>query len=377
LQDVASGTTITITGGNTTLYLDGQQYQVCVPTTSAAYFVWGTGATCSGGVDVGSDTYDVFPSIMTSKGSWIAITNPVNITGLTTGTTYTLNLPTGTLDVVPNATVGTGAGAQVVGNATYNITTAADGDFIYVRATDNGASGAAWTTPGVMIVEGLDENQERGVIALRVMAGSAQNRVEIAAEPSFTGTVTSDSAVSGTTLNRFVDAYGTYVQYDSTAPGTFSASLPSTQSLANVGVGEMPAPSVGGGAGTITTETVLSIDQDVVRMSDTISEADKTENDLVLLGGPCKNDLVAELNEMGLFPYGCDDWPTRDFGRVELIADAFADGQTALVIAGTTGTETTLAARIVQSGFPGADDADLEGSAIEITGSVSSPDYAV
>jgi hypothetical protein len=325
-------------------------------------------------VDVGSNTTDVYPAIMTSKGSWVAITNPVNITGLVNSTAYTLNLPTGSTVVVTGA--GGNASANVtVGNAIYEILNGET--FIEVRGTDNTGTTAAWNTPGVMIVEGLDENQARNIIALRVMAGASQNRVEIAAEPSFTGTVTSDSAVSGTTLNRYVDQFGTYVMYDSTAPGTFSASIPSTQSLASVGVGESPSPSAGGGSGTVTTETVLNIDQDVVRMSDTITEADKTENDLVLLGGPCKNDLVQELNDLGLFPYGCDDWPGRDFGRVELIADAFAEGQTALVIAGTRGVDTTLAARIVQTGFPGADAADLEGSAIEVTGSVSSPDYAV
>jgi len=374
-QDVASGSTLTVTGGNTTLYLDGQAYQVCVPSTTAVYFVWGTGATCAGGVDVGSNTIDVYPSIMTSNGAWVAITDQVNITGLTTTTTYTLNLPTGTLAVVPNATVGTGAGNQAVGNATYNITTIADGDSILVRATNNAGTPTAYTTPGVMIVEGLNENQQRGVVSVRVDAGSTTNRVEVASAPTFTGLVTTVSSVSGTTLNKYVDQYGTYVQYDSTAPGTFSASIPSTQAVANVGIGESPSPSAGGAAGSVTTETVIPITADVVRMSNEITDSEKMNNDLVLLGGPCINDLVAELAEAGEFPYACDTWPGRDFGRIQVISDYFGAGQTALVIAGTTGAQTTLAARVVQTGFQGATDAQLAEAAIEVTGDALSPAY--
>jgi hypothetical protein len=375
LQDVASGTTITITGGNTTLYLDGQQYQVCVPTTSAAYFVWGTGATCTGGVDVGSDTYDVYPAIQTSKGAWVSIMNPVNITGLTTGTTYTLNLPTGTLDVVPNATVGTGQGAQTVGTAIYNVTGVADGTWVQVRATDNSAN-AAWTTPSLLVVEGLDENQARNAVAVRIGGDTPTVRTLIAAAPSFTSTTTATPGVSGTTQNKYVDAFGTYVTYDSTAPGTFSMSYPSSQAQAVVGVGTSPAPSGGSAGGSVTTETVLPITADVVKLDSEVASSDKSGKDLVLVGGPCINSLVAELADAGTFPYSCADWPGSDFGRVQLVSDAFANGYTALVIAGTRAADTDLAARIVQTGMPGATDAQKARDSIEVTGSVSSPAYS-
>jgi hypothetical protein len=376
LQDVASGATLTVTGGNTTLYLDGQAYQVCVLSTSSAMITWGTGATACGT----STTIDVYPAIMTSKGSWVAITAPVNITGLTANTNYTLNLPTGTLTLNTNYSAAGGQAAysvlQTVGTAVYNVTTANDTatTWLHVRATNQ--AGTAFTTPGVLIVEGLDENQARNVVAVRVDAGATNNRAEIAAAPAFSGTVTSVSAVSGTTLNRYVDQYGTYASYDSTAPGTFSASIPSTQSLATVGVGMSPAPSAGGGAGTVTTETVLPITADVVKLDSEVTETDKANNDFVLMGGPCIDSLVAELADLGLYPYTCADWPGRDFGRVDVIADAFATGQTALVIAGTRWQDTDLAARITQTGFPGATDAQKAEASIEITGSVSSPAYA-
>jgi hypothetical protein len=379
LQDVASGSTLTITGGNTTLYLDGQAYQVCVLSSSAVQITWGTNAAAC---DVGSNTYDVYPAIMTSKGSWVAITNPVNITGLANQTTYTIQLPTGSIDVQPHSYVS--ANDTSAGTATYEIkvgnATATD-SWIAIKATDNQGTPGVWSTPGVMVVQGLDEDQVRNLIAVRVMGGATVLRAEIAAPPSFTGSVTgSDSIVSGTTLNRYVNEYGAYVTYDSTLPSTFSASLPSTQALATVGVGKSPAPSAGGGAGSVTTETVLPITADVVKLDSEITSSDKTNYDLVLMGGPCVDSLVEELYDLGLFPYSCVDadgmWPGRDFGRVDVITDAFATGKTALVIAGTRPQDTDLAARIVQTGFPGATDAQKAEASIEITGSVSSPAYA-
>jgi hypothetical protein len=370
-QDVASGATLTVTGGNTTLYLDGQPYQICVLNTSAVQITWGTSAAaCS----VGASTYDVFPSIQTSKGSWVAITNPVTISGLANNTAYVLNLPTGSTTIVTGV-AGNSSANYTVGTAIYEVTNPAAGTSLTIRATDNSGTTTAWTTPGVLLVEGLDENQVRNTIAVRVDSGSANNRAEIAAAPSFTGTTTSVSAVSGTTLNRYVDQYGSYVMYDSTAPGTLSASVPSTQAVAAVGVGQSPSSSVGG-AGTVTTETVLPVTADVVKLDNEVTESDKANNDLALFGGPCINTLVAELAADGTFPYTCADWPGRDFGRVDVIADAFATGQTALVVAGTRAADTDLAARIVQTGFPGATDAQKAEASIEITGSVSSPAYA-
>jgi len=46
------------------------------------------------------------------------------------------------------------------------------------------------------------------------------------------------------------------------------------------------------------------------------------------------------------------------------------------VIAGTRAADTDLAARVVQTGFPGATDTQKAGSYLEITGTVASPAYS-
>jgi len=337
IQDIASGTTMSVTGGNTTLYLDGQTYYLAAYNATHARITWGSSAAND---NVGASTYDVYPAIMSSKGSWVSITNPVTITGLTQYANYTFNLPTGsvTLNVsvgtYGNTTVGTYSQFEFVNTSATSVT---------IRATNNqgvvaGGSVIQWTTPGILIQEGLDQSQ-------------------------------------GTTQNKYMDEYGSYVTYDSTAPGAFSLSYPSTQALAIVGVGKSPAAGSATAGGTVTTEQVLEITADVVYVDDEPG-IPKTSRDLVLMGGPCINTLVADLATSGKFPYTCANWPGRDFGRVELIEDAFASGYTALVIAGTHAEQTDLAARIVQQGFTGASATKLAGSSVEVTGTVSSPAYS-
>jgi hypothetical protein len=188
LQDVASGATLTITGGDTTLYLDGQPYYVNVLNSTHAKFTWGTNAANN---NVG-DAFDVYPAIMTSKGSWVAITYPVTISGLTKYTNYAFNLPTGTVTI--NCSQGT-FGNTTVGTAKFEIVNASTTS-ITIRATDNQATQTQWTTPGILVVEGLDENTVRNLIAVRVDSGASYNRAEIAAAPAFTGTTTTVSSVS-------------------------------------------------------------------------------------------------------------------------------------------------------------------------------------
>jgi hypothetical protein len=181
--------------------------------------------------------------------------------------------------------------------------------------------------------------------------------------------------VSGSTSYKGMSTYGTYSEYD-TISMTATLQYPDSFSYANVYVlGPEGSVATGGAAGQVTTETVLPITADVVYL-DNEAALPKTTKDLVLVGGPCINDLVAELAANGQFPYTCDDWPGRDFGRIQIISDAFATGKMVLVIAGTRAEDSDLAALIVQKGLPGATEAQKAGMSLEVTGSVSSPAYS-
>lgn len=252
--------------------------------------------------------------------------------------------------------------------------TTANGTWIELQATD--LSAAVFNAPGILVIEGLDENTARNAIAIKMMGDASTTRVNLASAPAFTGTKTSNPGISGTTQQKFMDDFGSYVLYDSTAPGTLSISYPSSQAQATVGVGKSPSASGGGVGGTVTTQTVLPINFDVVRLDSEVSDADKSGNDLILVGGPCINSLVAGLATAGKFAYTCDNWPGRNFGKIQLIADAFTTGKTALVVAGTRAQDTDLAALVVQQAFNGATDSQKSGTSIEVTGSVTSPAYS-
>jgi hypothetical protein len=364
LQDVASGATLTVTGGNTTMYLDGQAYKISVLNTTHCQITWGDNADYS---DAG-DAYGVYPAIMTSKGAWVSITAPVTLA--TTATQeIDFNTPTGSLTV--NATTGP-QGLQTVNVAKYNVT--AGGTYIKLEASDNAA--AVWATPGILIVEGLDASTVRNMIALRMAGDASYNRVDIAAAPSFTGSVTTNPTVSGSTQNRYMDAFGSYVTYDSTMPGTFSVSYPMAQAQAIIGVGGTPSSSGGAVGGSVTTETVLPITADVVKLDSEVTESNKNGNDLVLFGGSCVNSITADVMDVAFPTCGADSGVPEDAAMIAVYEDHFVAGKSVLVIAGWGAAETDLAARVVQLGFPGASDAQKDSAELTVSGSVTSPAYA-
>jgi hypothetical protein len=181
-------------------------------------------------------------------------------------------------------------------------------------------------------------------------------------------------AVIGTaTQYKSMTTYGTLVEYFGGAAigGPTTLNYPDTYTYANLYLlGPDGKISTSGTAGTVTTDKVFPITTDIVRLDSEVTDSDKTGRDLVLLGGPCINTLVADLATAEKFDYGCASWPGRDFGMVSVVNDAFTDGKVALVIAGTRAADTDLAAGVVQAGTA------LEGQAadtVEVTGSVSSP----
>lgn len=289
-----------------------------------------------------------------SATSWTAGTN-MSIAGtgtLTASGAYTVNY----IDFIFNCTNASGAVSTL--DCTTSLGTAATANYTY---------------PGVVLME---EQQEGGAARnwIYVPFNYSSQKVQ-----SITGTPVSDdtnfaneqTAVIGTTgENKGLTTYGTLIQWDTTA-GTASWNYPDGFMYANVYVLE-PGGTIGtgGAAGTVTTETVLPIVTDVVRLDSEVTDTDKTNRDLILVGGPCINTLVASLADDGTFDYTCDSWPGRDFGMIKVVNDAFTTGKVALIIAGTRAADTDLAALVVQAGTA------LTGQTadtVEVTGTVSSP----
>jgi hypothetical protein len=364
-KDVFSGTEYKATNSTKdtgTAVIDGQSYTV----------TWGTSVVSIKDSD-NAKTY-VFPTIETKYGAKVAFF--VLLSGQLITNSTALVLPTG--EYTNPGTLGTTANITTAGQITYTVTVSSTGITGVTTIYPNIAT--AITKPAVIIVE--EQSKDPAVKDAAVFYvqddDTTDKRLELKT-PAYTNAAANmykDVGTSSTTVSQTATEWGTKVVYDTTSAGTATVTYPDTQLYHLVAVGSNPVISVGA-SGSVSTDTLLPITADVVKLDSEMASADKTANDIILMGGPCINTLVAELATAGKFPYTCANWPGRDFGRVQLISDAFATGKTALVIAGTRAADTDLAARIVQTGLPLATDAQKAGASVEVTGSVSSPVYTV
>jgi S-layer protein (TIGR01564 family) len=135
--------------------------------------------------------------------------------------------------------------------------------------------------------------------------------------------------------------------------------------------------SSGGTGGTMTTQQVLPITADVVKL-DTDSDINTAiqNNDVIIVGGPCINHIAAQALGKTYPACGASSGIPENAALIQLFTDKFATGKTALLVAGWEAANTDLAARIVQTGFPGATSTQLAGTTLTVTGTVASPSYS-
>ncbi len=163
-----------------------------------------------------------------------------------------------------------------------------------------------------------------------------------------------------------VTRYGTYV-VDNTDADSIQLYYPDEQVTANVYVMKagVAAPSVSS-TGTTTTATasvsVPALSSTGVAVLDTEAESYKSTSNLILVGGPAVNKLVAELSSK---TRSIDEWRTQTVAGVydyqgqayiEVIDDAFSTGNAALVVAGFDAADTQAACSVLQNYANYADD---------------------
>jgi len=120
--------------------------------------------------------------------------------------------------------------------------------------------------------------------------------------------------------------------------------FPDNQAVATVAIGKDPQFATTAGGRTV--ETAVKIMDPIARFDNEISTS-ALRGDLILVGGPCVNTLVAQLlgsNEQ------CSNWP-HTTGIIRTVSNAFGSGQKALIVAGTSGEDTrALAAKVLKEG---------------------------
>jgi len=397
--DVGTGQAITISysGTSGTLILDGFSYAVSVVDTTNKLIrvdLNGDGDVANGVPTQGSDYSFFVPRLVTAGQGGLYIYH--GMSAALSNATSTPQLAK--IGMVPvNVTLGASSGSlyvgtNLLGSITYGTTNYIAGDSnsghldfavnCSAAGTCNVGLGVSGTTmltaPGfVLVEESLQGSTAHNWIYFPISYSATLVKAGVSTPATDDENLHANwDVVSGSTTYRGMSTYGTYSEYDTTSLSA-TVKYPDSFSYANVYIlGPEGLVTSGGAVGQVTTETVLPITADVVKLDSEVTSSDKSNKDMVLVGGPCINTLVASLASAGSFPYTCANWPGRDFGRVQLVSDAFASGKTALVIAGTRAADTDLAARIVQNGFPGATEAQKAGSSIEVTGSVSSPAYS-
>ncbi len=143
---------------------------------------------------------------------------------------------------------------------------------------------------------------------------------------------------------------GTYVVRN-TDSDTLKIYAPEIPTPVYVGVGASPSFTAGEGVSAGTVEQAVQIKNSVSKMESEISTS-TLDRDVVLLGGPCANSLVATALNMSASSPQCvadftAEYPTE--GVISVVSNVFGSGQKALVVAGVDRTATrNLAVKVMQ-----------------------------
>ena len=147
-----------------------------------------------------------------------------------------------------------------------------------------------------------------------------------------------------------VTASGTYAVRNTDAD-TLKIYTPAIPTPVYVAVGDNPVFSSGEGVSGGTVKQAVQIKNSVSKMESEVSTTG-LDRDLVLLGGPCANGLVATLLNMSASRPTCGTeftakYPTE--GVIKVVSNAFGSGKKALVVAGVDRTATrALAVKVMQ-----------------------------
>ena len=178
----------------------------------------------------------------------------------------------------------------------------------------------------------------------------------------------------GTWEYDVVSPYGTVVSSvkSNAAADKVVIKLPADQQKAYVYVGKLKTVTTAGG----TYKTYAPLSLPVAKLASEVTDADKTNANIVLVGGPCANSLVQALVDAGKLDasFTCAGgtpgpaW-TPGAAYVKVVEDAFATGKIALVVAGTNAADTRLATSLLSQGKL----ADQTASGVKVSGTVTAP----
>ncbi|MCD6477577.1 MAG: S-layer protein [Candidatus Aenigmarchaeota archaeon] len=148
--------------------------------------------------------------------------------------------------------------------------------------------------------------------------------------------------------------WGALMSWDSKDKTDLTISYPEKKAIADVYM----APATATATTTSGEVTRTGVIKTPVGAVDTqVTDAQKTNNNLILVGGPCVNKLTADA--LGLTYPACGMATVNSLGipengyMIKLVKDAFAQGKYALVVFGVEAKDTTAACAKIQADMAG------------------------
>jgi hypothetical protein len=311
-------------------FIDGQTYYIGAQDSNSIKITWGGGAAVN---NTGGST-TVFPLLKANNGEAVALLKMVNATNANGGFT----LPGGSAGTTNTTCSG---GSLTAGQITY---TCAGTTTINISAVTVGGSTFQLSDnfPSILVLEekGKDANnadKRDAVVIETTTSGSGTVKMGVSTSVGMSaGTkVTGQALESDDDKTQSLDRYGALVTTDSSGQGSVTVSYPDEQSVMNVAIGTDPQFSTSATGGTV--ETAHKITSPVAKFESEVSTGALTSN-LILIGGPCANGLVATL--MNTTKASCMDAWTFTTGVIKEYENAFGSGYKALVVAGTSAADT-------------------------------------
>jgi hypothetical protein len=370
LTDMFTGTRYDVlmgTDNQSTKVIDGQTYYIS-GTTTAVNITWGTG---SGYSDIG-DEMTVWPVIPGEKGEDYAFAkNPTQINYtqgkkliLPTGTavigsayeTYYINITADTgstasgcnaLNITAGDTCDLKLGKTTTGGSYYDMTIV-NGSMVIKPA---GSDTTAYTEDAMVLVE--EEDSATNVYSVWVEASneSSGSIVQImSGAPDFTYTSKDEvSLKSDTYKTQYVDLYGVFAEKNVYGQDTATLWYPDQQATMDFFVlGPTGVVSTQGAVAGETIQATNPIKTSVAKLDRDVTTADKSNYNMILVGGPAVNTLVVELaNDDKTM---AREWYVEQgegTALIDMIEDAFTTGKSALVAAGYSWSDTQDATNVL------------------------------
>ncbi len=218
------------------------------------------------------------------------------------------------------------------------------------------------TDPAAVFIQEEDDTDTQKAFVVEPAWDGTDSEVEVGGSDtadalSYTGTWSRVNLESNDDVYVSYNDYGTYASEDTGDTGTVELMYPSDQSTlgtAFTGAGDGLARSASGTQQArfeyrgVKNNRIRGRLPAFASMDTEITDQQRTSRNMILVGGPAVNQLVADLAAQNDAVWTQDQWQDREGEAVlQMVEDAFSEGTNALIVAGHSAEDTVRAARYI------------------------------